>query len=566
LILRVVSAPAPIWDSVPEMLLKPSAQAIALWLGGLCIISVGIFLRLPAVVAWGVGLWVGVALARALTQLRCAKVRRAGFEMRWRDPERSLRVARSQTVVLHAEIINRDRRAVRCTRIRALHDSNLRAGVTPASIEIPPQHSNTLTVAVEGARDGRHGIHGLALDLSSGPELFSVPLTFANAFGIEVLPKPYQRRAHSALGGRSRRESPFGFPRKRRGESGEFAEIRDHQVGDPLKRIAWRASARRGKLLVRDYELQEHEVVWLILDASVELWAGPPGSAPLDLAIDELSALADHHLGMGDSVGLAIVGARMLKWLEPQSGAQAIGRVLEACAFDTHTSDADRSGLDEHEVAQWVLEHLRAIAPHALASRATGAAPSNELAESAEQSRTPSISQLAERAQAVLPQAPFPSGFVIAATQRERALRQYLASFGISSPARLQQDRSKTDMVIAEALTKIAQSRPRATRVYLCSPSPDSSTLAMLREALSRLSRRRVQLTWLPAAYEPALDLLGQQNVADRGSLRTVSEAVRLRMRVLSRQGDNALQRLGIRLYRPKRHSLPPPRSGAADD
>ncbi|HEX2880407.1 MAG TPA: DUF58 domain-containing protein [Polyangiaceae bacterium] len=537
------------------MLLKASAQAVALCVAGLAVVGVGIFLRLPSVVAWGSGLWIGVALARALTQLRIAKVRSAGFEMRWHEPERSLRVARGQPVTLQAEVINHDLRAVRCSGMRALHDGNLSVRVSPDCVEIPGQHSVTVSVVVEGARVGRHGVHGLSLDLSSGPQLFWVPLTFANPFGVEVLPKSYQRRANSALGGRSRRESPFGFPRKNHGESGEFSEIRDHQAGDPLKRIAWRASARRGKLLVRDYELQEHEVVWLVLDASVELWAGPAGSSPLDLAIDELSALSDHHLSMGDSVGLVMVGARELKWLAPQSGPRALGKILETVAFESHTLDADRSGLDEHEVASWVLEHLRALSPQAMTPQG-------------DDSHAISISTLAQRAKSVLSQAPFPQASANAASERERDLRRYLAGFGISSPARLQQDRSKTDEVIAATLLKIGQARPRATRVCLCSPSPDANTLSILREPIARLRRHHIQLTWLPSAYEPALALLGNapDSKSDSASLRTVSHAVRLRMRVLGRQGDSALQRLGVKLHRAKRHSLLPPPPGAESE
>jgi hypothetical protein len=178
------------------------------------------------------------------------------------------------------------------------------------------------------------------------------------------------------------------------------------------------------------------------------------------------------------------------------------------------------------------------------------------------------MAALAEKAGATLQQAPFPQITANAPTERERTLRRYLAAFGISSPARLQQDRSKTDAVLAETLLEITRARPRATRVCLCSPSPDASTLATLREALARLRRHHIQLTWLPSAYEPALALLGNPTSQDSNaeSLRTVSHAVRLRMRVLARQGDSALQRLGVKLYRAKRHSLPPPRPGAKSD
>ena len=35
------------------------------------------------------------------------------------------------------------------------------------------------------------------------------------------------------------------------------------------KRIAWKASARRGQLLVRDFEREERDIVWVILEATV---------------------------------------------------------------------------------------------------------------------------------------------------------------------------------------------------------------------------------------------------------------------------------------------------------
>jgi len=514
--------------------------------------AVGVLLRLPALVAWGASLLLGVGLGRALTQWRIAKVRRAGFEMRWCEPVRRLRIARGQHTEITAEIINHDRRTVRCSKLRVISDNNLKLTLVPQRVEIPPGHSVVLSLRVEGKRVGQHGIHGLCLDLSSGPELFSVPLTFANPFGIEVLPRTYRRRARSAVGGRNRRESPHGHPRRHHGESGEFSEIRDHQPGDPFRRIAWRASARRGKLLVRDYELQEHEVVWLLLDASVELWAGPPGSAPLDLAIDELGSIADRHLSMGDSVGLVIAGARPLAWLEPQSGVMALGKVLEALAFRAHTQDADRSGLDEQETGAWVLEHMRSLDPSV--SGNTGRA---------------ALGRVATEAASLTRKAPF-SPTVQASTEREQALRQYLAAFGIASPARLQQDRSNTDQVLSEALEKIVRARPRATRVYLCSPSPDRSSLSVLQQALQRARRNHIQLTWVRSPYEAALDSLavtqeGQQAKLD--VLEAVTEAVKLRMQVIERYGDGALHHLGVKLYRPTTQGrLHRPRHGVVDE
>ena len=69
-------------------------------------------------------------------------------------------------------------------------------------------------------------------------------------------------------------------------------ELREHQPGDPFRRIAWKASARRGVLLVRDFEREERDVIWLVLQASVDLWSGPLGRAPLLTAPSNKQSLA----------------------------------------------------------------------------------------------------------------------------------------------------------------------------------------------------------------------------------------------------------------------------------
>src|SRR5207302_1946161 len=119
----------------------------------------------------------------------------------------------------------------------------------------------------------------------------------------------------------SRRAAEAGRSAPALGEGDEIRELRDHVSGDPFKRIAWKASARRGRLIVRDMEREERDVVWLVLDASVELWAGPEGRAPLDDMVDEVSALAARHLARGDRVGLAVLASRPRTWLTPASGA-----------------------------------------------------------------------------------------------------------------------------------------------------------------------------------------------------------------------------------------------------
>jgi uncharacterized protein (DUF58 family) len=461
----------------------------------------------------------GLALARAITLLNVARVRTAGFEMVWRNGGRSTRVVKGQTVELLAEVRNRDTRAVRFAASRVVASANVAVEVSPATGEVPAGGRLELSVKVRGKRVGRHGLFGLGLEMRGSTGLFEVPLTFANAFGIEVLPasapprRAALRVAAAAAGAR---------PSRRSGDASEFSEIRDHQFGDPLKRVAWKASARRGKLMVRKYETEEREIVWLVLDASVELWAGRIGAAPLDLAIDSAAQLARQHLRAGHEVGLELVSSDGLAKVPPSRGTGQEQRLFEALLRTPTTLEPGRSGLDERGVAQKVLEHLVASTP-SLAARVPGG----------------HLDAIAALAREQLEQAPFPDAQIPAGTPRESLLRSYLAAFGVSIAPRLEPERPHTDRVLVEALAAHVTNRVDSL-VYVLSPLPDAARLALLGPALRRSRRSRTRVHWLHAAELPALE--SPRDVAS-GVART---AARLRAETERRAAELGLRRIGI--------------------
>ena len=104
-------------------------------------------------------------------------------------------------------------------------------------------------------------------------------------------------------------------------------------------------------------------MVWLVLDAAVDHWAGPPGDSALDRAIDEVAAVAIRHGRAGDRVGLAVVGTRTLCFERPERGVTHAAHLIEKLVQVTGCMDADRSGLDETELAVRVIEHMRPLDP-----------------------------------------------------------------------------------------------------------------------------------------------------------------------------------------------------------
>ncbi|HEY7399168.1 MAG TPA: DUF58 domain-containing protein [Gaiellaceae bacterium] len=114
---------------------------------------------------------------------------------------------------------------------------------------------------------------------------------------------------------------------RRKGEGIEFADIRRWTVGDPMRRINWRASARRGDLWVNENHPERNTDVILFVDAFAE--ARRDGESTLDLAARATVALADAYARRRDRVGLISFGG-ILRWLAPGLGTTQLYRVVEA--------------------------------------------------------------------------------------------------------------------------------------------------------------------------------------------------------------------------------------------
>jgi uncharacterized protein (DUF58 family) len=509
------------------MHIHPTRTAVDLAIAGVACLTVGMIANEAAIVAWGGALIIGLGVARAVTELGVTRVRAAGFEMLWCNEPRVRRVARGESFEIEAEVRNRDTRAARYVGLRVVASPNLEVEIEPREGEVPAGGRLRAIVTVKTPRVGRHGLHGLSLEVRGSPGLFEVPLTFANPYGVEVLPRPYALAMRSPRGGRSRMLGADGRPGPLSGDGMELRELREHRPGDPLKRVAWKASARRGRLMVRDYEREERDVVWLLLDASVELWSGVPGRAPLDLAIDEAAAIAHRHLARGDRVGLGVMGARRLAWMRPDRGAGRAIEIMQALAHATGTYDSDRSDLDEVDVAMRVLEHMRPLDPAA-----------------AHRVRPNDLDRVARRVDRLKGRAPFPDAEVHAETTRERTLRSYLAAFGMSSPARLEAERPRTDASIASALERLVRERPRASVVYLWSPAPDLAGRTEIARALGRFPRRAVELRWISMRLEQGIPRTG-------GSLApAVADALTVRALIAQERGEHELRRQGVRIER----------------
>jgi uncharacterized protein (DUF58 family) len=112
-----------------------------------------------------------------------------------------------------------------------------------------------------------------------------------------------------------------------KGDGIEFADIRPFVAGDRIRRINWRASARRGDLWVNEAHPERNTDVILFLDSFAEARLG--GRGTLDLAVRAAAAIAGQYLARRDRVGLVGFGG-ILRWLLPGSGIVQAYRIADA--------------------------------------------------------------------------------------------------------------------------------------------------------------------------------------------------------------------------------------------
>lgn len=142
---------------------------------------------------------------------------------------------------------------------------------------------------------------------------------------------PNMRRAREmelkALGA----QSYLAIQRKsvRRGEGREFESMRDYVRGDELRHISWTATARRSKLITRQYQIERDQTIIIALDAGRLMTGRIDDETKFDTAIHASLALMSAAARGGDNCGLLVFGRKVKKFLSPKKGVEHIDAVLE---------------------------------------------------------------------------------------------------------------------------------------------------------------------------------------------------------------------------------------------
>jgi uncharacterized protein (DUF58 family) len=216
-------------------------------------------------------------------------------------------------------------------RVKDEHPPELRLS-TPreASLQVEASSTAMLVYGLTPPRRGRYEFGRVAVRYLSRLRLVWCAAHAGESERIKVYPN--LRRAREAelkaLGARSlvaaHRRSTW------RGEGRDFESLREYVPGDELRHISWSATARRGKLTTRQYQIERDQTILIALDAGRLMTARIEDESKFDSAIHAALALMSAAARGGDNAGLAVFGRRVGAYVAPARGHEQMEAVLEA--------------------------------------------------------------------------------------------------------------------------------------------------------------------------------------------------------------------------------------------
>lgn len=204
------------------------------------------------------------------------------------------------------------------------------AGTREARLQVDAQTSVALTYGLTPPKRGRFEFGFIAARFLSRWRLVWKQARVGEPIAVKVYPN--MRRAREAelraLGARSfvaaRRKSQW------RGEGRDFESLRDYVRGDEMRHISWTATARRGKLVTRQYQMERDQTILIALDAGRLMTARIENETKLDSAVHAALALMSAAARAGDNAGLLVFGRKIKAFLPPKRGAEHLDAALEA--------------------------------------------------------------------------------------------------------------------------------------------------------------------------------------------------------------------------------------------
>ncbi len=196
------------------------------------------------------------------------------------------------------------------------------------ALTLPGLKSVELDYQLRPGRRGRFLFHFVYFQLRSKLGFWSRMVQRDCENELLVYPNMQQLDEYALLA-KTNRLSLIGVKQTRRlGQDNNFERLRDYTQDDNYKHIDWRATARRSKLTVKQFQQDQSQRIVFLLDCGRLMTNEYKGLSLLDYALNSILMLSYVALHQGDSVGMMCFSDRVEKYVPIRGGANQMNHLL----------------------------------------------------------------------------------------------------------------------------------------------------------------------------------------------------------------------------------------------
>jgi uncharacterized protein (DUF58 family) len=199
----------------------------------------------------------------------------------------------------------------------------------PLEVELAAGGRTRVSYHVRPSERGAHQLGDHHLRYRSPLGLWIRQLRVEADDRIKVFPDVRAVRTYELLARQNREQSMFRATRRQGGES-EFERLREYRREDEYRSIDWKATARRRKLIAREYQLESNQSLLFVLDAGRLMTAEIDGMSLFDHALNATLMLSHVAARNGDRVGLMTFADEVKSYAPPAAGGRATTRIIHA--------------------------------------------------------------------------------------------------------------------------------------------------------------------------------------------------------------------------------------------
>lgn len=146
---------------------------------------------------------------------------------------------------------------------------------------------------------------------------------------VKIYPNIRQTKQQHLLSRKARARQMGVRAMRLRGQGMEFDALREYLPDDELRRIDWHASARRGVLITREYDIERSQQIMLVLDLGRSMASHLDYMTKLDHAVNASVLLTYVAMQAGDRIGVMAFSDTVETYLPPGKGPGQLTQVLE---------------------------------------------------------------------------------------------------------------------------------------------------------------------------------------------------------------------------------------------